>query len=59
MMEKRHHFIPKKQGRKYNADSMNGLSLYTAMEIDLYVRSPVENSGLRQNDLNTGGARSR
>ncbi len=41
----------------YNFTSMNGDSPYIAVEIDLFVRSPVENSGMRQYDLDTGGVR--
>ena len=44
------------RNRGYNRCSMNGSSPYKAMEVDLCVRSPAENSGLRQYDLNTGGA---
>jgi hypothetical protein len=45
MMEVRHHFLPKKQGRKYNSDNMNGNSPYTAIEIDLYVSLPLRTLG--------------
>ena len=52
----RRHFTPKKPPRRYNEHGMSGSSPYKAMEVDLCVRSPAENSGLRQYDLNTGGA---
>jgi len=34
---------------------MNSEIPYKAVEIDLCVRSPAENSGTRQDDLNIGG----
>jgi hypothetical protein len=33
----------------------NGESPYIAVEVDLCVRSPAENSGMRQDDLHIGG----
>src|SRR3972149_4631080 len=57
MMGGRHHFIPKKLWRKYNAVSMNGDSPNESNGDDRCVRSPAENSGMRPYDLNTGGVR--
>jgi hypothetical protein len=57
MMRLRHHFIPKKLWRKYNAVSMNGDSPNESNGDDRCVRSPAENSGMRPYDLDTGGVR--
>ena len=61
MIGYRHHFIRKKPpsigAQTYNNYRMSGSSPYTAVEIDICLRSPAENSGMRRNDFNTGGAR--
>jgi len=52
------HFIREKQGRGYNGVSMNGDKPEQSNGgFGLFVRSPVENSGMRQDDLISGGVR--
>jgi hypothetical protein len=63
MIGVRDHFRPKKPPSKDTRRRImimaEGSSPYNAMVIDLFVRSPVENFGMRRNDFSIGGVRLR